>query len=146
MDASDIATAEEVAAAEEIAVKASNENQPAAPAAPEQAADEKPDTMGFELALQLHDIESEGFEAAVAAAADSAGGALLFDMPMPAETDCQRVAAVSIGAGEERLLMLVTMPNEGDALCVETVDKSSHPVAGIVAAYAGLLDHMPVAA
>jgi hypothetical protein len=144
MDASDIATAEEVAAAEESTAEASNESQPAAPGtAP---ADDKLDTMGFELALQFQDVESEGFEAAVAAAVDSVGGELLFDMPMPAETDCQRVAAVAIGAGENRLLMLVTMPSEGDTLRVETVEQSSHPVAGIVAAYAGLMDHLAVAA
>jgi hypothetical protein len=106
----------------------------------------KPDTVEFEIALQLQDLESEGFEAAVAAAADSAGGALLFDMPMPAETDCRRVAAVSIGSGENRLLMLVTQPSDDEALRVEAVEKSSHPVARIVAAYAGLMDRLAVAA
>jgi hypothetical protein len=106
----------------------------------------KPDTVEFEIALQLQDLESEGFEAAVAAAADSAGGALLFDMPMPAETDCRRVAAVSIGSGENRLLMLVTQPSDDEALRVEAVEKSSHPLARIVAAYAGLMDRLAVAA
>ena len=54
------------------------------PPAAKLPAGEKPDAVEFEIALQLQDLESEGFEAAVAAAADSAGGALLFDMPMPA--------------------------------------------------------------
>jgi hypothetical protein len=116
------------------------------PPAAKLPAGEKPDAVEFEIALQLQDLESEGFEAAVAAAADSAGGALLFDMPMPAETDCRRVAAVSIGTGENRLLMLVTQPNDDEALRVEAVEKSSHPVAGIVAAYAGLMDRLAVAA
>jgi hypothetical protein len=132
--------------AEEATVEAGTEAISSAPAAPEEPAEEKPDTMGFELALQLQDLESEGFEAAIAAAADSAGGALLFDMPMPAETDCRRVAAVAIGSGEDRLLMLVTQPKDEDALRVESVDKSTHPVAGIVAAYAGLMDRLAVAA
>jgi hypothetical protein len=138
--------ASSVSAAKEAAAKASFEALSSTPAAPERPADEKPDTMGFELALQLQDIRSEGFEAAVAAAADSAGGALLFDMPMPAETDCRRVAAVAIGSGEDRLLMLVTQPNDEEALRVEAVEESSHPVAGIVAAYAGLMDRLRVAA
>ena len=138
MDASNVAAVEEGTA----------EEQPSSepPVAQDGPADDKLETMEFELALQFQDVRSEGFEAAVAAAADSVGGALLFDMPVPAETECQRVAAVAIGAGENRLLMLVTMPNEGDALRVETVEKSSHPVAGIVAAYAGLMDHFAAAA
>jgi hypothetical protein len=132
--------------AEEATVEAGIEAISSAPAAPGEPADEKPDTMGFELALQLQDLESEGFEAAIAAAADSAGGALLFDMPMPPETDCRRVAAVAIGSGEDRLLMLVTQPKDEEALRVESVDQSTHPVAGIVAAYAGLMDRLAVAA
>ena len=140
MDTSSIKVAEGATA--EASAKVISSVRPA----PKHPADEKPDSMGFELALQLQDVELEGFEAAVAAAADSAGGALLFDMPMPAETDCRRVAAVSIGSGDSRLLMLVTQPNDEAALRVETVDKSSHPVAGIVAAYAGLMDRLAVAA
>jgi hypothetical protein len=102
--------------------------------------------MGFELALQLQDLQSSGFEAAVIAAVDSVGGELLFDMPLPEEKDCQRVAAVSVGSGEERALILVMLPKDGEALRVETVEESSHPVAGIVAAYAGLMNHLAVAA
>jgi hypothetical protein len=105
-----------------------------------------PDTMGFELALLLQDLQSSGFEAAVAAAVDSVGGEVLFDMPLPEETDCQRVAAVSVGSGKDRTLVLVMLPSEGDMLRVETVEESSHPVAGIVAAYVGLMDHLAVAA
>jgi hypothetical protein len=138
MDALNIAPAEEAAVEADIETGARAERA--------LATDDKLDTMGFELALQFQDVRSEGFEAAVAAAADSVGGELLFDMPMPAETEYQRVAAVSIGSGEGRLLMLVTMPKEGEALHVEAVDKSSHPVAGIVAAYAGLMDHLAIAA
>jgi hypothetical protein len=105
-----------------------------------------PDKMGFELALQFQDLQSSGFEAAVAAAVDSVGGEVLFDMPLPVETDCQRVAAVSVGSGKDRALILVMLPHEGDMLRVETVEESSHPVAGIVAAYAGLMNHLAVAA
>jgi hypothetical protein len=134
MDASNVVADE--AARETPAVSASNNEQVA----------EKPDTMGFELALQLQDLQSSGFEAAVTAAVDSVGGEVLFDMPLPAETDCQRVAAVSVGSGEERALVLVMLPKDGEALRVETVEESSHPVAGIVAAYAGLMPHFAAAA
>jgi hypothetical protein len=116
------------------------------PASADQQAAGKPDMMGFELALQLQDLQSSGFEAAVIAAVDSVGGELLFDMPLPEEKDCQRVAAVSVGSGEERALVLVMLPKNGEALRVETVEESSHPVAGIVAAYAGLMNHLAVAA
>ncbi|WP_311029300.1 hypothetical protein [Mesorhizobium koreense] len=134
MDASNVVADE--APRETPAVSANNDGQVA----------EKPDTMGFELALQLQDLQSSGFEAAVTAAVDSVGGEVLFDMPLPAETDCQRVAAVSVGSGEERALVLVMLPKDGEALRVETVEESSHPVAGIVAAYVGLMDHLAVAA
>jgi hypothetical protein len=134
MDASNVVADE--APRETPAVSASNNEQVA----------EKPDTMGFELALQLQDLQSSGFEAAVTAAVDSVGGEVLFDMPLPAETDCQRVAAVSVGSGEERALVLVMLPKDGEALRVETVEESSHPVAGIVAAYVGLMEHLAVAA
>ena len=134
MDASNVVADE--APRETPAVSANNDGQVA----------EKPDTMGFELALQLQDLQSSGFEAAVTAAVDSVGGEVLFDMPLPAETDCQRVAAVSVGSGEDRALVLVMLPKDGEALRVETVEESSHPVAGIVAAYVGLMDHLAVAA
>jgi hypothetical protein len=119
---------------------------PGNPAPAASGAAEKLDTMGFELALQLQDLQSTGFEAAVTAAIDSVGGELLFDMPMPAETDCKHLAAVSVGSGEERALMLVMLPKEGETLHVETVEESSHPVARIVAAYAGLKNHLAIAA
>ena len=128
-------------AAEKAAAKAGTGTASSTP-----AADGKSDLMEFELALQLQDIESKGFDGAVAAAVDSVGGELLFDMPLPAETDCRHVAAVSLGTGRDRALMLVMLPKEGEALRVETVEESSHPVAGIVAAYAGLKDHLGIAA
>ena len=129
-----------------VAGEAPSETPSAVPASTDQPTAGKPDTMGFELALQLQDLQSSGFEAAVTAAVDSVGGELLFDMPMPAQTDCQRVAAVSVGTGEERALVLVMLPKDGEALRVETVEESSHPVARIVAAYAGLKDHLAIAA
>ena len=134
-----------------LAGEAPSKISPAIPASTNRQAADKPDkmgpdTMGFELALQLQDLQSSGFEAAVAAAVDSVGGEVLFDMPLPEETDCQRVAAVSVGSGKDRALILVMLPHEGDMLRVETVEESSHPVAGIVAAYVGLMDHLAVAA
>jgi hypothetical protein len=138
-------------ASNDVAVedRATDENaEHAAPAEPrmEEGAADMPDTLGFELALQFQDIGEDGFEAAVAAAVDSIGGELLFEMPLPAEAECQRVAAISVGSGDARLLMLVLQPVEGEALRVEPVEQSSHPVAGIVAAYAGLMPHLAAAA
>ena len=132
--------------ASNVAAGKAPREMPVASANNDPKAAEKPDMMGFELALQLQDLQSSGFEAAVTAAVDSVGGELLFDMPLPEETDCQRVAAVSVGSGDERALVLVMLPKDGEALRVETVEESSHPVAGIVAAYAGLMNHLAVAA
>jgi hypothetical protein len=151
MDASNDFTVEDRAGDEDFGHSAlpSDRNEEQAESARSAAMPETdgiPDTMGLELALQFQDIEGSGFETAVAAAVDSIGGELLFEMPLPAETECQRVAAISIGSGDGRLLMLVLQPVEGETLRVETVEHSSHPVAGIVAAYAGLMPHFAAAA
>lgn len=104
------------------------------------------DIVELELALQFQDMKALGFEGAVMAAVESIGGELLFEMPMAAETDGERVAAVSLGSGEERLLALVILPGENEAFRIEPAETSSNPVAGIVAAYAGLMEHFAIAA
>jgi hypothetical protein len=138
MDASPMTGSKEVEAGQPAPPAISHEES----AAFETAALE---TVEFELALQLQDIARQGFEGALSTALDSVGGKLLFDMPIASE-DCRRVAAVSLGAGEQRLLALVVLPNGSDTPRVEAAENSSNPVAGIVAAYAGVMDHLAVAA
>lgn len=133
MDASPMTSSEEAEAGQPVPEVISQEESVAL------------ETVEFELALQLQDIARQGFEGALSTALDSVGGKLLFDMPIAIE-DCRRVAAVSLGSGEQRLLALVVLPNGSDTPRVETAENSSNPVAGIVAAYAGVMDHLAVAA
>ena len=76
----------------------------------------------------------------------SIGGEVLFTMPAPAEAGGERVAAVSLGDGEERLLALVILPEGGSGARIEQAETSDNPVAGIVAAYAGVMQHLALAA
>ena len=59
----------------------------------------------LEMALDIQDIETQGFAAALERASLSIGGQLLFDLPCPGGENCQRVAAIK--AGDEVLLALL---------------------------------------
>ena len=54
--------------------------------------------------------------------------------------DCQRIAAVRIGSGEEQQFALVIMPPGGGLMRVEPVEQSSNPLALITESYASLMD------
>lgn len=95
--------------------------------------------VDLELALQAQDIAGEGFEAALAQALELVGGHLLFDMPEPPEPGCRRIAAVSLGSGEERVLALVVLPDGETQPLVEAAGDSRHPLARIVPTYADVM-------
>ncbi|RWH25693.1 MAG: hypothetical protein EOQ76_19265, partial [Mesorhizobium sp.] len=71
---------------------------------------------------------------------------LLFKMCVENDGEGQHVAAASVGDGGNRQFLLLTLPTAGGALKVETAARSSNPVAGIAAAYAGLMDAFKAAA
>lgn len=104
------------------------------------------ETAELELALQLQDFDEADFGQALAAALEDVGGTLLFNMPMAESADCRHVAAVSLGVGEGRQFALVVQPPKGGMPDVERAEDSSNPLAGIVAAYAGLMDSLAAAA
>jgi hypothetical protein len=98
------------------------------------------ETVEFELALQLQVRPGKAFETVLSDALENVGGTLLFNMPLQPETGAGHVAAVSLPSGEERILALVV---EADgALRVEPAEQSTNPVARIVPAYAGVMDHL----
>jgi hypothetical protein len=100
------------------------------------------ETVEFELALQLQSQPGKAFEAILADALRNVGGKLLFDMPSQPETSSGHVAAVSLPSGEERVLALVVQSVEDGALSVEPAEQSANPVARIVPAYAGVMEHL----
>jgi hypothetical protein len=96
--------------------------------------------------LQVEDIVSQDFEFSLRAALAATGGALLFQMHIDNETAHEHVAAISVGKAEARRFFLVILPFQGGALKVEPVETSGNPLAGIAAAYAGLVDVFDIAA
>lgn len=114
-------------------------------ALPEGVATESLEAVELELALHNQNLVSMGFEDSIRAALEKTGGEILFQMRVENE-DCQRVAAVRIGQGEERELALVIMPPDGGLMRVEPLARSTNPLARITESYAGLMDVFRAAA
>ncbi len=111
----------------------------------ESVAVESLETVELELALHNQNLVSMGFEDSIRAALERTGGEILFQMRIENE-DCQRVAAVRIGDGEEREFALVIMPPNGGLMRVEPLAQSTNPLARITESYAGLIDVFRAAA
>lgn len=103
------------------------------------------EAVELELALHNQNVVSLGFEESIRTALDGIGGELLFQMRMEND-DCQRIAAVRLGRGEEQQFALVIMPPGGGLMRVEPVAQSNNPLAGITESYAGLVDVFRAAA
>ncbi|MEW6629963.1 MAG: hypothetical protein AB1440_03755 [Pseudomonadota bacterium] len=103
----------------------------------ESLADFEPDTKA---------VSDDEFAEVVGGAIDAVGGTLLFKMCVGDGDGGQHVAAACIGDGGNRQFLLLTLPISGGALKVETAARSTNPVAGIAAAYAGLMDAFKAAA
>ncbi|WP_421913902.1 hypothetical protein [Mesorhizobium sp.] len=91
-------------------------------------------------------VSEDEFVEVVGGALEAVGGTLLFKMCVQNDGEGQHVAAASVGDGGNRQFLLLTLPTGGGALKVETASKSTNPVAGIAAAYAGLMDAFRAAA
>ena len=100
------------------------------------------EVVEFELSLNSQDIPESGFEAAVRQAADRADGHFLFLMPAHMIEDCQRVAAVSVGSGENQATVLVLLQDDGRSFRIESAERSENPFAGMALSYGGLLRHL----
>ncbi len=91
-------------------------------------------------------VSEAEFVEVVGGALEAVGGTLLFKLCVPNEGEGQHVAAASVGDGGNRQFLLLTLPTSGGPLKVETASRSTNPVAGIAAAYAGLMDAFKAAA
>ena len=107
--------------------------------------DESLEAVELELALHNQNLISLGFEESIQTALKDIGGEMLFQMRLERE-DCQRIAAVRIGSGEEQQFALVIMPPGGGLMRVEPVEQSSNPLALITESYASLMDTFRAAA
>src|SRR6187549_3375597 len=113
--------------------------------APEQTQANSLEAVELELALQSQNLVSLGFEESIRTALKPTGGEILFQMRIEND-DCQHLAAVRIGRGEQREFALVIMPPDGGLVRVEPIAQSSNPVAAITESYAGLMDVFRAAA
>jgi hypothetical protein len=91
-------------------------------------------------------VSEDEFVEVVGGALEAVGGTLLFKLCVPNEGEGQHVAAACVGEGGNRQFLLLTLPTGGGPLKVETASRSTNPVAGIAAAYAGLMDAFQAAA
>lgn len=91
-------------------------------------------------------VSKEEFGEVVDGALEAVGGRLLFTIQLEDGGKHQHVAAASVGDGDKRQFLLLTLPVGGGSLKVETAAKSTSPAAGIAAAYAGLMDVLQAAA
>ncbi|HMM65090.1 MAG TPA: hypothetical protein PKD01_13230 [Mesorhizobium sp.] len=91
-------------------------------------------------------VSEEDFVQAVGSALEAVGGQLLFKMCVEKDGEGEHVAAASVGEGGNRQFLLLSLPTSGGVLKVETAARSENPVAGIAAAYAGLMDVFEAAA
>ncbi|MER8834715.1 hypothetical protein [Mesorhizobium sp. M0909] len=104
------------------------------------------DVAQADLVPDAKTVSEDEFVEVVGGALEAVGGTLLFKMCVENEGESQHVAAASVGDGGNRQFLLLTLPTSGGALKVETTSKSTNPVAGIAAAYAGLMDAFQAAA
>ncbi|MER9214709.1 hypothetical protein NKI54_22005 [Mesorhizobium sp. M0663] len=104
------------------------------------------DVARADLVPDAKAVSEDEFVDVVGGALEAVGGTLLFKMCVENEGESQHVAAACVGDGGNRQFLLLTLPTSGGALKVETTSKSTNPVAGIAAAYAGLMDAFQAAA
>lgn len=91
-------------------------------------------------------VSDNEFDDIVRGALSAVGGKLLFKIVIDVDGKPHHAAAASVGEGELRQFLLLTLPVHGGHLQVETTTRSSSPLAGIAASYAGLLDVLKAAA
>jgi hypothetical protein len=92
------------------------------------------------------EVSDEDFGMVVSGALEAVGGALLFKVRAGAGDEAMHVAAAAVGAGDARQFLLLSLPIHGGQLKVETAHRSTNPLAGIAASYAGLMDAFQAAA
>lgn len=98
------------------------------------------------VAEDAPDVSEERFEEIVTEALDGVDGTILFKMRIDAEGDSEHVAAASVGIGDTRHFLILSLPVAGGQLRVEQAASSKSPVAGIAASYAGLAEALAAAA
>ncbi|MFR0657072.1 hypothetical protein SB719_21235, partial [Pantoea sp. SIMBA_079] len=74
------------------------------------------EAVELEFALGAIDVLIEGFESALAKAAERVGGEVLFNMPALDTSEAQRIGAISIAGQPDDQVIFVTLRNDGTTL------------------------------
>lgn len=104
---------------ESPAVTAADAAAPAAATSPEPHSDAMTlEAMELEFALGAIDVLAEGFDTALAKAAERVGGEVLFNMPAIDTATAQRIGAIAIAGQPQDQVVFVTLCNDGTTLSV----------------------------
>ncbi len=76
------------------------------------------EAMEVEFALGTVDVLMEGFDAALARAAERVGGEVLFNMPALDTSESQRIGAIAIHGQPQDQVIFVTLRNDDTTLSV----------------------------
>src|SRR5690606_23130190 len=77
------------------------------------------EAVELEFALGAIDVLIEGFDSALAKAAERVGGEVLFNMPALDTSQAQRIGAIAINGQPDDQVIFVTLRNDGTTLSVE---------------------------
>lgn len=77
------------------------------------------EAVELEFALGTIDVLVEGFDTALAKAAERVGGEVLFNMPALDTSEAQRIGAIAIEGQPEDQVIFVTLRNDGTTLSIE---------------------------
>lgn len=76
------------------------------------------EAVELEFALGAIDVLIEGFDSALAKAAERVGGEVLFNMPALDTSEAQRIGAIAIAGHPQDQVVFVTLGNDGTTLSV----------------------------
>lgn len=76
------------------------------------------EAVELEFALGAIDVLIEGFDTALAKAAERVGGEVLFNMPALDTSTAQRIGAIAIAGQPQDQVVFVTLGNDGTTLSV----------------------------
>ena len=76
------------------------------------------EAVELEFALGAIDVLIEGFDTALAKAAERVGGEVLFNMPALDTSETQRIGAIAIAGQPQDQVVFVTLGNDGTTLSV----------------------------
>ena len=119
-------------------------NAPVAkPATHPLAIDSELATVELELALGFVEFADHDFETALQPALDAGGANLLFVLPAPVMPDSSKVAAISMGSGDERRVLLIVLDADGRTARIEKADADQNPFAPLASSFCRGMERMP---